>query len=147
MKVCCFLSLFLTSTAVFAQDTAQSEVRLDLLAGEVWWGGAVTLGAKMPYGAMPIEINLDGDNRGNQYAPLLISSKGRYVWCEKAFRFAFKDNALQVTSLGNTIRYGRAGQSLRDSATSNGNSTPSDRQVFLSKQIRPQSSRPGTLAG
>jgi alpha-glucosidase len=107
----CFL---LVSTVVFAQETALSELKLDLLPGEAWWGGAVTLGAKMPYGAMPIDINLDGDNRGNQYAPLLISSKGRYVWCEKAFRFVFKDQTLRVTSPGNAIRYGKAGTGLCD---------------------------------
>ena len=101
------LSLLLAATAGFAQDSVQSELKLDLLPNEAWWGGAVTLGTKMPYGAAPIDINLDGDNRGNQYAPLLVSSKGRYVWCEKAFRFAFKDKALRVTSAGNTFRYGR----------------------------------------
>jgi alpha-glucosidase len=108
------LSLLLASTAVFAQDTAQSELKLDLLPNEAWWGGAVTLGTKMPYGVTPIDINLDGDNRGNQYAPLLVSSKGRYVWCEKAFRFVFRDKVLRVTSSGNTLRYGQAGTSLRD---------------------------------
>jgi len=107
-------ALFLSSTAVLAQHTALSELHLDRLTNEFWWGGAVTLGTRMPYGAAPIDINLDGDNRGNQSAPLLISSKGRYVWCEKAFRFAFKANALEVTSMGNTLNYGQAGQCLRD---------------------------------
>ena len=69
------LSLLLAATVGFAQDSAPSELKLDLLPNEVWWGGAVTLGTKMPYGVAPIDINLDGDNRGNQYAPLLVSSK------------------------------------------------------------------------
>jgi alpha-glucosidase len=107
-------ALFLSSTAVLAQHTALSELHLDRLPNEFWWGGAVTLGNQMPYGIAPIDINLDGDNRGNQSAPLLISSKGRYVWCEKAYRFAFKSNALEVISAGNTFNYGQAGQCLRD---------------------------------
>ena len=107
-------AILLAATAGFAQDSAQSELKLDLLPNEAWWGGAVTLGTKMPYGVAPIDINLDGDNRGNQYAPLLVLSKGRYVWCEKAFRFAFKDKTLRVTSAGNTFRHGQAGQNLRD---------------------------------
>ena len=82
------LLLLCAATAGFAQESAQSELTLALLPGEAWWGGAVTLGKQMPFGLAPIDINLDGDNRGNQYAPLLVSSKGRYVWCEKAFRFA-----------------------------------------------------------
>ena len=108
------LALLATATAAFSQNTAQSELQLALLPSEVWWGGATTLGNMMPFGAAPLEVNLNGDNRGNQYAPLLVSSKGRYVWCDKAFAFAFKDNALRVTSPGNAITYGQPGQTLRD---------------------------------
>ena len=54
------LSALLAATAGFAQDTAQSELKLDLLPSEAWWGGAVPLGTKMPYGVEPIDINLDG---------------------------------------------------------------------------------------
>ena len=108
------LALLLVAPAGFAQDSSQSELTLDLLPGEAWWGGAVTLGRQMPYGLAPIDINLDGDNRGNQYAPLLVSSKGRYVWCEQAFRFVFAGKTLRVTSAGNTLRHGQAGGTLRD---------------------------------
>ncbi len=106
--------LLLASTMALAGEPAPSEVQLDVLAGEAWWGGAVTLGTRMPYGDDPVDINLDGDNRGNQYAPLLVSSKGRYVWCEQAFRFAFKDGALRVASAASPILHGRAGTSLRE---------------------------------
>ena len=108
------LSLLFATTLSFGQNTAQSELKLDLLPNEVWWGGATTLGNKMPFGTAPLEINLHGDNRGNQYAPLLVSSKGRYVWCEKAFAFAFKDNVLRVTASDNATSYGQPGQTLRD---------------------------------
>ena len=97
-----------------ADDAVRSELSLECLPEEVWWGGAVTLGTRMPFGETPIDIDLNGDNRGNQYAPLLLSSKGRYVWCEKAFRFTFQPGTLRVTSPGNDIRSGRAGRSLRD---------------------------------
>ncbi len=108
------LGLALAAAAACAQNTAQSELKLDLLPGEAWWGGATTLGSQMPFGAAPLAINLHGDNRGNQYAPLLVSSKGRYVWSDKAFAFAFKDRALRVTSAGNALLYGQPGQNLRD---------------------------------
>lgn len=109
----CF-SLLLAATSVGAQDKVTSELKLDMLPNEAWWGGATTLGEKMPYGAVPLEINLDGNNRGNQYAPLLVSSRGRYVWCDKAFAFAFKGNSLVVTSSGNTLHCGQPGPTLRD---------------------------------
>ena len=97
-----------------ADDVVRSERTLECLPEEVWWGGAVTLGTRMPFGETPIDIDLNGDNLGNQAAPLLLSSKGRYVWCEKAFRFTFQAGALRVTSPGNDIRSGRAGRSLRE---------------------------------
>lgn len=108
------LMLMLVINPVCAQSTAQSELKLDFLPGEAWWGGAVALGDKMPFGTAPLEINLHGNNRANQYAPLLVSSKGRYVWCDKAFAFAFKDNTLRVTSPGNALLYGQPGSTLRD---------------------------------
>ncbi len=106
-----------TATAAMAQDSAQSELKLKLLPNEGWWGGATVLGTKMPFGTAPIAINLDGDNRGNQAAPLLISSKGRYIWSEKAFAFSVEGDGLTVTSPGNTISHGQAGQTLRSAYT------------------------------
>lgn len=107
------LALAATVSAL-AQTESPSELKLERLPDEVWWGGAVTLGRQMPYGAAPIEINLAGDNRGNQYAPLLLSSKGRYVWCDQAFSFAFQGNGLRVASPGHTLVSGKAGDTLRE---------------------------------
>ncbi len=104
----------IAATAAFAQSAVQSELQLCLLPNEAWWGGATTLGSKMPFGVAPLSINLNGDNRGNQYAPLLISSKGRYVWCDKAFAFSFSSNTLRVTSSGNALLTGQPGPTLRD---------------------------------
>ena len=109
-----FCGSVLLAASARAQDSVRSQLQLRLLPNEAWWGGATTLGSKMPFGAMPLEINLDGDNRGNQYAPLLLSSKGRYVWGDKAFAFSFQGYTLTVTSAGNPLRYGRPGQTLRD---------------------------------
>ena len=71
----------------------------------------------MPFGADAIAINLDGDNFGNQAAPLLLSSQGRYIWCEKAFSFAVEGDVLSVASAGNVLRYGQAGRNLRSAYT------------------------------
>ena len=101
--------LLLAAAAARAQGDAASSLDLALLPGEGWWGGAVTLGSKMPFGGEPLEVNLRGDNRGNQYAPLLLSSKGRYVWCDKAFAFSFRDGRLKATAAGAALQHRQAG--------------------------------------
>lgn len=106
-------STLLAATAAPAQESVPSELRLKLLPNEVWWGGAVALGRKMPFGATPVAVDLAGDNYGNQAAPLLLSSQGRYVWCEKPFSFSVDPDGLKVSSPGNAIRHGQAGRTLR----------------------------------
>ncbi|MBO1269765.1 glycoside hydrolase family 31 protein [Arthrobacter cavernae] len=77
---------------------------IELLPGEVWWGGAVADGQAMPFGALPHHRNL-ADNAGlagdpsagaNQSAPLLLSSAGRIVWSGRPFSFTFGDGRLGV---------------------------------------------------
>ncbi len=103
----------LAGAAVAAPAQGATELTLDVPADEAWWGGAVTLGTNMPYGAAPLAIDLHANNRGNQYAPLLVSSKGRFVWCDKAFAFAFSNGALRVSARG-PISHGKPGSTLRD---------------------------------
>jgi alpha-glucosidase (family GH31 glycosyl hydrolase) len=72
-------------------------VRIRVQPGEWWWGGAVADGTRMPFGGEPHRRDLatnagsfDEPNEGaNQSAPLLVSSRGRYVWSDDPFTFAF----------------------------------------------------------
>lgn len=113
IRLLLFFSMLWTAKATLAQDSVDSELKLQGEPGEVWWGGAVTLGNKMPFGTAAIAVNLDGDNMGNQAAPLLLSSRGRYIWCEKAFSFSVEGDSVRVSSPGNRIQYGQAGRNLR----------------------------------
>lgn len=75
----------------------KKELHIRLLEGEAWWGGDVTYGGQMPYGRETVDIDLGAGIRGNQAAPLLVSSKGRYVWSEEPIRYRFEDGSLTVT--------------------------------------------------
>jgi alpha-glucosidase (family GH31 glycosyl hydrolase) len=68
---------------------------LPLLPGELWWGGLINSGTRMPFAPGTI-LDLS-DMRGNCGQPLLISNRGRVVWSEAPFRFAISTHALQVT--------------------------------------------------
>lgn len=56
---------------------------------------------------------------GNQAAPLLVSNKGRWVWCERPFVFCFSNGVLSVEAdrPDAEVETGTAGDTLR-SATS-----------------------------
>jgi len=89
-------------------------IELKLLEGEKFWGGCVTDGRQMPFGAADFQRELFGDTRGNQAQPLLISSKGRYIWCENPFSFSFKDGVLTARADKYELITGTSGTTLRE---------------------------------
>ena len=59
---------------------------LEMPENEFWWGGAVNRGAEMPFHRdSSFFLDMRGDREGDQYAPLFLSSRGRFLWSEKAF--------------------------------------------------------------
>lgn len=96
-----------------------------LLPGEYWWGGATYAGREQPFSAAADYPgrNKDGAlkwdmrfwNYHSQIAPLLLSSKGRYVWCEEPFGFEQKDGTLTVwPEKPAAVELVAAGTTLRD---------------------------------
>ncbi|MEC0266882.1 hypothetical protein [Paenibacillus anseongense] len=64
-----------------------NELVIELLPDEYWWGGRVADGRSMPYGTSLFRVDLAASSGANQACPLLVSSKGRYVWSEEPFAF------------------------------------------------------------
>jgi len=79
--------ILLLACAVAAGVAWGETLEVKLLPGEGWWGGATTFGTKAPYGlrAKTLSFDIGTDNYSNQAAPLMVSTKGRSVWSEKAF--------------------------------------------------------------
>lgn len=84
-----------------------------MMANEFWWGGLVQDGIYMPYRERPFIRNLSKEQGYNQSAPLLLSSKGRYIWSEKPFVFHFNGDSLNVTCESGGIEYGQGYENLR----------------------------------
>jgi len=83
--------------AVPEHGAATRQVELRILPGEYWWGGIVRHGDRMPFSAeTAIREKLFDNLDGNQGCPLLLSSKGRFIWSEEPFSFEFKDGCLTV---------------------------------------------------
>jgi alpha-glucosidase len=64
-----------------------------LLPGEQWYGAAVNESQHSPF-KKNYTLNLNGDVRGNQAAPLLLSSKGRYIWSNDPFAFTITEKEI-----------------------------------------------------
>jgi len=90
----------------------QPVTRVNILPGEKWYGAAVNEGEKMPF-SEGYFLNLNADTKGNQAAPLLLSSKGRYVWSDNPFSFAVTENELVFSEFSDTVIVGSGGTDLK----------------------------------
>jgi alpha-glucosidase (family GH31 glycosyl hydrolase) len=81
---------------------AQSEKRIEIISGEKWYGGAVNEGDKMPF-QEGYAINLNGDTKGNQASPLILSTKGRYIWSNAPFAFSINNQEIVLTEFHDSI--------------------------------------------
>lgn len=90
-----------------------SNLVIDILDGEYWWGGIVQDGIFMPYKETIFTKDLYVEQLGNQSSPLLLSSKGRYIWCEGPFSYCFKINKLSISSRGGEVVLSEGHQNLR----------------------------------
>ena len=91
---------------------AQPVKRINIIPGEKWYGAAVNEGDKMPF-REGYALNLNGDTKGNQAAPLILSSKGRYAWCNSPFAFAVNKNEIVFSEFHDSIFVGSGGANLK----------------------------------
>ncbi|MDR1809134.1 MAG: glycoside hydrolase, partial [Prevotella sp.] len=110
MKTTC---LFLTASLLFCSSLySQHVTEIAPLPGEYWWGGMPAHGNRMPFVQPLNEYDMGAQNNNNQ--PLLLSSRGRYVWSDKPFRFSVSENGITVRSAYESVAVSVAGSTLRD---------------------------------
>ena len=90
---------------LFAQKT------VDLLPGELWWGGQVSDAAMMPFDEdYKADLSI---SEGGQIQPLLVSNKGRYIWNERPFEIHQYGRTLVLSGSAGFV-IGQSGNSLAD---------------------------------
>lgn len=103
----CIVILLLICIMGISVDAQRTKV-LHLEKGEKWFGGAVNEGHYMPF-KEGYTINLYGDNKGNQAAPIFLSTTGRFIWSEEPFEFSIKKGEVIVSKIVGKIEFGRGG--------------------------------------
>ena len=103
-----FLMVF-GSVSLWGADVTS---RIDLLKGEKWWGIFIAGGKTMPFEA-PFE-RVDIDRGRTQMTPLLVSSRGRYIWSPEPFSITFTGESFVIESPLGEIKAVSAGRTLRE---------------------------------
>lgn len=122
-------------------STGFSDVRkIEMLPEEGWWGAAVHFGSQMPFdAATDLEIDLRTDNYYNQYSSLLLSNRGRVIWCDRQAKFTFRNGTITVDGDA-AVSVEQAGTTLRDAflSASSGHFPPSGKTPDLLFFAAPQ---------
>jgi alpha-glucosidase len=101
---------------LFASNAlAQKAVDFRMLPGERWWAGVISDAHRMPFTAdSKYQFDFDANTGGNQGQPLLISDKGRFLWCDQPFSFRIGGGEIHAESKYAAIDSGTHGSTLRD---------------------------------
>lgn len=105
----CFLGITVPCHAIKKHKTV-----IDPLPNEKWWGGVVGWGSSMPFDNCMELYDLGGENTNSQHVPLMLSSKGRYIWSEHPFAFKTDSGRLILYSDYEPLAPIIAGTALRD---------------------------------
>ena len=96
--------------------TSAETLSVKMLEGENWWGAANYFGSKMPF-TEKSTLNVDLRKRGfaNQFASMLISDKGRVVWCEDQTAITITNGTIKMVC-GTTapVLLEKGGNNLKD---------------------------------
>jgi len=106
------LLFFIPVSFCLATTNAQLKKVIPIESGEKWFGAAVNEGDKMPF-QEGYSINMNGDTKTNQAAPLILSTKGRYIWSNAPFAFLIKNNEIILTDYTDTILLEKSGDNLK----------------------------------
>lgn len=108
------LIIILMFVLSFSNSKAQQTVEIKIKNGEFWWTGLSSIGYQTPYDVYStVTYDLWGDNKGNQAQPIMLSSKGRYIWSEEPLKYEFNKGIITVNVRKGDIISGKAGDNLR----------------------------------
>lgn len=85
-----------------------------MLPGEAWYGLCVWDGCQMPITRESVySRSLEPNPTANQSAPLFVSSRGRYLWCDTGFTVEVRDGVITASSQQGPIDFEEGFSTLR----------------------------------
>ena len=89
----------LAFVALLTSGAFAETLSVKMLDGENWWGGANYFGSQMPFTQKTaLAIDLTKSGFANQYASMLISDKGRVVWCDDQTVLTITNGTIRMVS-------------------------------------------------
>jgi alpha-glucosidase len=86
-----------------------------MLPGERWWAGVIADSHLMPFTAeSEYKFDFDANTAGNQGQPLLLSDRGRFLWCDQPFAFRISRGEISAESKSAPMITGAPGGALRE---------------------------------
>lgn len=98
---------------LFLQGMPPVVATVDVLPQEHWWVGITNHGHLMPM-ADGYSADLNNFAYENQAQPLLVSSKGRYIWSEEPFKVHLSGGKLRLEASVGEFVQGRSGTTLKE---------------------------------
>lgn len=114
-KACSVLLGTLALALASAMGRADTRT-IPLSPDEHWWGLGAAWADKMPItrGSRPFVADLAASNDVRTVVSLLVSDRGRYVWCEPPASFTVTEDALTVKAEGSAVELKGEYLDLRD---------------------------------
>ena len=119
--------VLLIAVCALCACSQQDCLKVKMLPGETWWGGLDNTSHWRVEGecSLPFDetMNFTLDFRENSYSnntvPFLLSSKGRYVWCDEPFKVVFEQGRMTFYGLETgegraPVELVQAGETLRE---------------------------------
>ena len=106
----------LAFAALLASGTIAETLSVEMLNGESWWGVANRFGSQMPFTEKTaIDIDLTKTGFANQFASMLISDRGRVVWCDDQTVVSITNGTIRMVSRSAApVVLEKGGKNLKD---------------------------------
>ncbi len=110
---CGMLILLFLQHSIFSQPAVTDSITINQQNQNKWWVGIIRQGELMPL-ENGYKANMYGNNYGNQIQPLLISTKGNYIWSDHPISIDYINNSLTVKSFGGKLHYSEQNSNIKD---------------------------------